>query len=138
LRLSGERSEAERVRCNRGFGESLLMSRNMTGQYAWAEVLFNGPELASERKPLSRKDRALLRRDLCRRRPGGNGSTMRVRAVPRVIACPAPHLSRLSTDGLRLSGERRSEAQARVLQRRVRRRPVQTGYMVYRFDRGHG
>jgi hypothetical protein len=47
LRFSGERSAAERVRCNRGFGESLLMSRNMTGRYAWAVMLFNGPELAS-------------------------------------------------------------------------------------------
>ncbi|SRR6266508_1771919 len=45
LRLSGERSGAERDRCSRGFGQSLLMSRNMIGRYAWAEVLFNGPGL---------------------------------------------------------------------------------------------
>ncbi len=43
-RLSGERSGAERVRCSRGFGESLLMSRNMPGRYASADALFNGPE----------------------------------------------------------------------------------------------
>ena len=42
-RLSGER---KRVRCSRGFGESLLMSRDITGRYAWAELLFNRPELA--------------------------------------------------------------------------------------------
>ena len=46
LRLSGERSGAERVRCSRGFGESWLMGRDMAGRYAWAELLFNGPELA--------------------------------------------------------------------------------------------
>jgi hypothetical protein len=34
--------------CSRGFGESLLMSREMAGRYACAEVLFNGPELASD------------------------------------------------------------------------------------------
>ena len=43
LRLSGER---KRVRCSRGFGERLLMSRDMAGRYAWAGMLFNGPELA--------------------------------------------------------------------------------------------
>ncbi len=40
-RLSGERSGAERVRCSRGFGESWLMSRDMAGRYAFAEMLFN-------------------------------------------------------------------------------------------------
>jgi hypothetical protein len=45
MRLSGERSGAERVRCSHGFGESWLMRRNMAGRYAWAELLFNGPEL---------------------------------------------------------------------------------------------
>jgi hypothetical protein len=44
-RLSGERSEAERVRCSRGFGESLLVRRNMAGRYACTRMLFNGPEL---------------------------------------------------------------------------------------------
>jgi hypothetical protein len=43
LRLSGER---KRVRCSREFGESVLVSRGMTGRYAWAGMLFNGPELA--------------------------------------------------------------------------------------------
>ncbi len=51
------------------------------------------------RKPLSRKGRAPLRRDLSRRRQGRNGSRMLVRAVPRVIACPAPHLSREPPNG---------------------------------------
>jgi hypothetical protein len=45
LRLSGER---KRVRCSRGFGESLLVSRNTAGRYAWAGMLFNGPELTSD------------------------------------------------------------------------------------------
>jgi len=43
LRLSGER---KRVRCSRGFGESLLMSQNTPERYASADVLFNGPELS--------------------------------------------------------------------------------------------
>ncbi len=43
LRLSGER---KRVRCSRGFGESLLMSRDMLERYAGAGMPFNGPELA--------------------------------------------------------------------------------------------
>ena len=41
LRLSGERSGAERVRCSRGFGESWLMSRGMARRYAFAGMLFN-------------------------------------------------------------------------------------------------
>jgi hypothetical protein len=58
------------------------------------------------RKPLSRKGRTPLRRDLCRRRPGRNRSRMLVRARLRVVACPAPHISRESPNGWRLSGER--------------------------------
>jgi hypothetical protein len=45
--LTGERSGAELVRGSRGFGESLLMSRDIPSRYVGAEVLFNGPELAS-------------------------------------------------------------------------------------------
>ena len=47
-------------------------------------------------KPLRRKGRVPLRRDLGRRRPGRNGCTMRVRDTTRVAACPAPHISRVS------------------------------------------
>ena len=43
LRLSGAHM---RVRCSRGFGESWLVSRNMPGRYVFAEMRFNGPELA--------------------------------------------------------------------------------------------
>jgi len=46
LRLVAERCGAERVHGSRGFGESRLMSRDMAGRYAWAELLFNGPEFA--------------------------------------------------------------------------------------------
>ncbi len=45
LRLSGDGGEADGVRCSRGFGESWLMSRNTRGRYAWAGMLFNGPNL---------------------------------------------------------------------------------------------
>jgi hypothetical protein len=45
-RLSGERSGAERVRCSRGFGESWLMSRDMTRRYAFAEMPYNVSGLA--------------------------------------------------------------------------------------------
>ena len=66
------------------------------------------------RKPLRRKGRALLRRDLGRRRPGRNGCTMRVRAATRVVACPAPHISRVSPNVSKLSGERPPAGRTRV------------------------
>jgi len=47
LRFSGERSGAERVRCNRGLDANVLLSRYMRRRYAWAGMLFNGPQLAS-------------------------------------------------------------------------------------------
>jgi len=47
LRFSGERSGAERVRCNRGLGASELLRGDTRPRYAWAEMLFNGPGLAS-------------------------------------------------------------------------------------------
>jgi hypothetical protein len=47
LRLSGERSGAERVRCSRRFRREVLMSWDMPGRYAWAAFPFNGLELAS-------------------------------------------------------------------------------------------
>ena len=42
-RLAAQR-RAQASPLSRGFGESLLMSRNMTGRYASADALFNGPE----------------------------------------------------------------------------------------------
>ena len=47
MRLSGER---KRVRCSRGFGDSLLMSRDMAGRYAWAELLFNAERIGAKRR----------------------------------------------------------------------------------------
>src|SRR6266511_4244441 len=53
LRLSGDGGEADGVRCSRGFGGRLLVSRNMTRRYARARMLFNGlkPELAEAIEP---------------------------------------------------------------------------------------
>ena len=111
-RLSGERSESgasplkPRVRRElvdeTGHGWTIRLGR--------AAVQRAGAGAA--RKPLRRKGRALLRRDLCRRRPGRNGCTMRVRAATRVVACPAPHISRESPNNLELSGERSESAAA--------------------------
>ena len=105
LRLSGERPPEgrTRVRCSRGFGESWLMRRNITRRYAFAEMQFNVSGLAPP-ETVETQGPALLRSDLGRRRPGRNECTMRVRARPRVVACPALHVFRESPNGLRLSG----------------------------------
>ena len=66
------------------------------------------------RKPLRRKGRALVRRDLSRRRPGRNGCTIRARATTRVLARPAPHVSRVSPNVSKLSGERLPAGRTRV------------------------
>ena len=54
------------------------------------------------RKSLRWQGRAFLWRDLPRHRPGRNGSRMLVRAEARVVACPAPHIPRVSPNGWRL------------------------------------
>jgi hypothetical protein len=89
----------------------------MAGRYAFARESSTGLSLPGTETVETEGPGALLRRNLCRRRPGWNGCTMRVRATIAVVGAPGP--SRFARVAERLKAQRR--AQARPLKRRVRR-----------------
>jgi len=152
LRLSGER---KRVRCSRGFGVMVLFARSLL------KLPKRRRELPSESR---QKPRFGSPRDTPLIRIASRKQTKATRAVPAEIRVArtlwpaagyegfehqrpnmrqkesrrqgrAPPVS-CHADAERLAAQRR--AHARPLQPRVRQHGVQTGNMVYRFDRGHG